>query len=192
MQEYLKSTDIIDWKHPLVLEQALKLSNNLDNPIEIAKCCFEWVRDEIYHSSDFQMNPVTLKASEVLENKTGFCYAKSHLLAAFLRANRIPSGLCYQRLSVYENGPPFCLHGLNAVFLPRIGWYRIDARGNREGIYAQFDPPAEQLAFTVKLKGEADLPEIWLEPLSIIVNTLSKYKKHEDVLSNLPDIPLIL
>ena len=192
MQEYLKSTDIIDWKHPLVLEQALKLSNNLDDPIEIAKCCFEWVRDEIYHSSDFQMNPVTLKASEVLENKTGFCYAKSHLLAAFLRANRIPSGLCYQRLSVYENGPPFCLHGLNAVFLPRIGWYRIDARGNREGIYAQFDPPAEQLAFTVKLKGEADLPEIWLEPLSIIVNTLSKYKKYEDVLSNLPDIPLIL
>jgi len=192
MQEYLKSTDIIDWKHPLVLEQALKLSNNLDNPIEIAKCCFEWVRDEIYHSYDFQMNPVTLKASEVLENKTGFCYAKSHLLAAFLRANRIPSGLCYQRLSVYKNGPPFCLHGLNAVFLPRIGWYRIDARGNRESIYAQFDPPAEQLAFTVKLKGEADLPEIWPEPLSIIVNTLSKYKKHEDVLSNLPDISLIL
>ena len=192
MQEYLKSTDIIDWKHPIVLEQALKLSNNLDNPIEIAKCCFEWVRDEIYHSYDFQMNPVTLKASEVLENKTGFCYAKSHLLAAFLRANRIPSGLCYQRLSVYKNGPPFCLHGLNAVFLPRIGWYRIDARGNRESIYAQFDPPAEQLAFTVKLKGEADLPEIWPEPLSIIVNTLSKYKKHEDVLSNLPDISLIL
>ena len=192
MQEYLKSTDIIDWKHPIVLEQALKLSNNLDNPIEIAKCCFEWVRDEIYHSYDFQMNPVTLKASEVLENKTGFCYAKSHLLAAFLRANRIPSGLCYQRLSVYKNGPPFCLHGLNAVFLPRIGWYRIDARGNRKGIYAQFDPPAEQLAFTVKLKGEADLPEIWPEPLSIIVNTLSKYKKHEDVLSNLPDISLIL
>jgi len=192
MQEYLKSTDIIDWKHPLVLEQALKLSNNLDNPIEIAKCCFEWVRDEIYHSSDFQMNPVTLKASAVLENKTGFCYAKSHLLAAFLRANRIPSGLCYQRLSVYENGPPFCLHGLNAVFLPGIGWYRIDARGNREGINAQFDPPAEQLAFIVKLKGEADLPEIWPEPLSIIVNTLSKYKKHEDVLSNLPDILLIL
>jgi len=86
MQEFLKSTDIIDWQHPLVLEQALELSNNLDNPIEIAKSCFEWVRDEIYHSSDFQMNPVTLKASEVLENKTGFCYAKSHLLAAFFES----------------------------------------------------------------------------------------------------------
>lgn len=106
MQDFLKSTYIIDWQHPLVLEQALELSNNLDNPIEIAKSCFEWVRDKIYHSSDFQMNPVTLKASEVLENKTGFCYSKSHLLAAFLRANRIPSGLCYQRLSIDEKAPP--------------------------------------------------------------------------------------
>ena len=192
MQAYLKSTDIIDWQHPLVLEQALELSNNLDNPIEIAKSCFEWVRDEIYHSSDFQMNPVTLKASEVLENKTGFCYAKSHLLAAFLRANRIPSGLCYQRLSIDENGPPFCLHGLIAVFLPKIGWYRIDPRGNKEDINAQFDPPAEHLAFTVKLKGEADLLEIWPEPLPNIVRTLSKYKKYKDMLNNLPDIPLIL
>ncbi len=192
MQEYLKSTDIIDWQHPLVLEQALKLSNKLDNPIEIAKCCFEWVRDEIHHSSDFQMNPVTLKASEVFEHKTGFCYAKSHLLAALLRANGIPSGLCYQRLSIDVNGHTFCLHGLNAVFLPKIGWYRIDSRGNREDINAQFDPPVEHLAFTVKLKGEADLPEIWPEPLPLIVKTLSKYHKCEDFLNNLPDIPLIL
>lgn len=192
MQEYLKSTDIINWQHPIVLEQALKLSNKLDDPFEIAKRCFEWVRDEIYHSSDFQMNPVTLKASEVLEHKTGFCYAKSHLLAAFLRANGIPSGLCYQRLSIDENGPPFCLHGLNAVFLPKMGWYRIDARGNKEDIKAQFDPPVEHLAFAVRLKGEANLPEIWPEPLPIIVKTLSKYHKYKDILDNLPDIQLIL
>lgn len=188
MQEYLKSTDIIDWQHPVVLEQASKLSNILNDPFEIAKRCFEWVRDEIYHSSDFQMNPVTLKASEVLEHKTGFCYAKSHLLAALLRANGIPSGLCYQRLSIDENGPPFCLHGLNAVFLPKIGWYRIDSRGNREDINAQFDPPVEYLAFTVKLKGEVDLPEIWPEPLPIVVKTLSKYHKYYELLNNLPDI----
>lgn len=192
MQEYLKSTNIIDWQHPLVLEQALKLSNKLDDPIEIAKNCFEWVRDEIHHSSDFRMNPVTLKASEVLEHKTGFCYAKSHLLAAFLRANGISSGLCYQRLRTDEDGHTFCLHGLNAVFLPKIGWYRIDARGNREDINAEFSPPVEHLAFTVELKGEADLPEIWPEPLPIIVKTLSKYHRYNDILNNLPDVPLIL
>ncbi|MGP8331181.1 MAG: transglutaminase-like domain-containing protein [Methanosarcinaceae archaeon] len=138
------------------------------------------------------MNPVTLKASEVLENKTGFCYAKSHLLAAFLRANKIPSGLCYQRLSIGKNGPPFCLHGLTAVFLPKIGWYRIDPRGNKEDINAQFNPPVEHLAFTVKLKGEADLLEIWPEPLPNIVRRLLKCKKYECILNNLPDIQLIL
>ena len=36
---------------------------------------------------------------------------------------------------------PYSLHGLNAVHLPDFGWYRIDARGNRTGIHAQFDPP---------------------------------------------------
>ncbi len=81
---------------------------------------------------------------------------------------------------------------MTAVYLPKIGWYRIDPRGNKEDINAQFDPPAEHLAFTVKLEGEADLLEIWPEPLPIIVRTLSKYKKYEDILNNLPDIPLIL
>ena len=108
-----------------------------------------------------------------------------------MRANGIPSGLCYQRLSIDEICHTFCLHGLNAVFLPKIGWYRIDSRGNRKDINAQFDPPVEHLAYTVKLKGEADLPEIWPEPLSLIVKTLSKYHKYEDVLNNVPDIPLI-
>ena len=95
-------------------------------------------------------NPVTLKASEVLQHGTGFCYAKSHLLAALLRANGIPAGLCYQRLSVNDTGAPWCLHGLNAVFLEDIGWYRCDARGNRPGVTAAFTPPVERLAFAVR------------------------------------------
>nr|WP_320193052.1 transglutaminase family protein [uncultured Desulfobacter sp.] len=67
----------------------------------------------------------------VLKYKTGYCYAKSHLLAALLRACNIPAGLCYQRLTIANNKAPFCLHGLNAVYLQRHGWYRIDSRGNK-------------------------------------------------------------
>lgn len=70
----------------------------------------------------------------MLRHRTGFCYAKSHLLAALLRANGIAAGLCYQRLSVNGGGTPYCLHGLNAVFLKDFGWYRVDARGNKPGI----------------------------------------------------------
>jgi len=67
----------------------------------------------------------------VLKYKTGYCYAKSHLLAALLRANNIPAGLCYQRLTIENDMLPYCLPALNAVYLPKYGWYRIDARGNK-------------------------------------------------------------
>ena len=188
----MESSKYINWRNPEIKELAKFLSSGLPDEESISKNCFEWVRDNIKHSSDFKLNPVTCKASDVLIHKTGYCYAKSHLLAALLRANNIPAGLCYQRLSVAEdNGDTsYCLHGLNAVFLKNHGWYRIDARGNKEGVNAQFSPPEEQLAFSINLKFEADLPEIWSEPLPIIVSVLNKYETYEDVYYNLPDIEL--
>ena len=151
MKEYLEATEIIDWQHPNIVDLASSLAVGKTDSVAIAKACFEWVRDEIKHSCDYQMNPVTCLASEVLQHQTGYCYAKSHLLAALLRANQIPAGFCYQRLSVSDDGAPFCLHGLNAVYLPEYGWYRVDARGNKEDVDAQFIPPQEQLAFKLNL-----------------------------------------
>ncbi len=99
MQDYLQASEYIDIHHPLIQETAQQLAANLQGDEAIAKSCFEFVRDNIKHSWDFQLNPVTCKASEVLRHGTGYCYAKSHLLAALLRANNIPAGLCYQRLT---------------------------------------------------------------------------------------------
>ncbi|MDK2938972.1 MAG: hypothetical protein PWQ51_1136 [Methanolobus sp.] len=193
MQDYLKPTSIIDFNHPAVFKKAKEIAGNSQNPTEIARLCFEFVRDEIKHSYDYRMNPVTLKGSEVLEHGTGYCYAKSHLLAAFLRANSIPAGICYQRLSREDNSEegPFCLHALNAVYLENIGWYRMDARGNKEGVNAQFNPPYEQLAYEIRIEGEANLPEIWADPLPVVVEVLTKYKSYDEVYENLPDVPLI-
>ena len=56
---------------------------------------------------------------------------------------------------------------------------------------AEFCPPAEKLAYAIQLPGEADLPEIWPEPLAIVVETLQTYKSYLDVWDNLPDILLI-
>ena len=188
--EYLKYSKIIDWKHPEVLQLAKKLSTGKDDVIAIAKTCFEWVRDEIRHSYDYRMNPVTCRSSEVLKAKTGYCYAKSHLLAALLRANSIPAGFCYQRLSLHDNGEPYSLHGFNAVYLPEVGWYRIDPRGNKQGVNAQFTPPQEQLAFTtIRFPGEVDCLKIFDEPLPTIVKALNNYTTWDKLLNNLPDIP---
>jgi transglutaminase-like putative cysteine protease len=190
MKIYLEATEYIDWQQPDVLAKALSLSKGLDSDEAIAKACFEFVRDEIKHSWDYQLNPVTCKASDVLKHGTGYCYAKSHLLAALLRANKIPTGLCYQRLTI-SDVPPFCLHGLNAVYLKDHGWYRIDPRGNKEGVNAEFCPPKEQLAFPTLAKGEADLPEIWAEPLVVVVDVLTQYADFLAVAKNLPDIVLL-
>lgn len=188
MNEYLKPGKYVNSDHPDVVKKALALSNGVDDSLAIARACFEFVRDEIKHSWDYKLNPVTCKASDVLKYGTGYCYAKSHLLAALLRANQIPAGLCYQRLSISNDAPPFCLHGLNAVFLEPFGWYRIDARGNKPGVSAQFSPPVEKLAFPLLTEGEADLPDIHAEPLQAVVDVLEQYDDYLQVSNNLPDM----
>jgi transglutaminase-like putative cysteine protease len=190
MDAYLRRTAILDWDHPSVTKLAADLRSVSSDDVDLARRSFEWVRDEIRHSSDFHMNPVTSKASDVLIHRTGFCYAKSHLLASLLRANGIAAGLCYQRLAVDEFGPPFCIHGFNAVLLPGWGWYRVDPRGNKEGVNAQFRPPVEQLAFAPRQPGEADLAEIWSDPLPCVIESLEAHTTWDGVLRNLPDVPL--
>ena len=187
-EAYLESTAVVDWKSPPILSLAEQLASGAKNETEIARRCFEFVRDQIRHSSDYGLNPVTCRASEVLEHRTGFCFAKSHLLAALCRANSIPSGFCYQRLVLDEQAGTYCLHGLNAVFLPVHDWYRIDARGNRPGITADFCPPVERLAYAADQAGELHLPEIYAAPRKEIVALSSRSQDVENVVANLPDL----
>lgn len=188
MKQYLEKSEFINWDCPEILELALTLKGNLGSDVEVAKACFEYVRDSIRHTYDFQIDIITCKASDVLNHKTGYCYSQSHLLAALLRANGIPAGLCYQRLSLSGDGAPYCLHGLNAVYLNDFGWYRIDPRGNKERVEAKFTPPVEHLAFGTEGRLETDIQGIWPEPLPVIVNTLQKYNTCMAVYENLPDV----
>lgn len=187
MQDYLNATEIIDWQHPEILKLARDLTADREDSATITQICFEWVRDEICHSCDYRLNPVTYRASDVLKFATGYCFAKSHLLAALLRANGIPAGFCYQRLSINDDGTPYSLHGFNAVYLPKFGWYRIDARGNKPGVNARFSPPVEALAFQPRLPGECDFPEILPEPLAVVVEALQAHQTWDALLEHLPD-----
>lgn len=184
MQEYLEKTKIIDFDNIEISNLAKELSKDCNTDEQIAKNCFLFVRDNIYHSGDFKDEITTCKASDVLKYKTGWCYAKSHLLAALLRANSIPTGFCYQRL-FYQNS--YSIHGLNAVYLKNYGWYKVYARGNKEGVNAQFNPPFEQLAFKLA-KNEFDLPNIYAKPLDIVIDCLTKNKTYNEMINNLPDI----
>ena len=187
MNEYLAHSEIVDWRKPSVTWQARTFASGASNDEIIAERCFTWVRDHIRHSRDYRIPVVTLSASDVLQHRAGYCYAKAHLLAALLRASGIPAAFCHQRLQLSETDPRFTLHGLNAVFLQRHGWYRIDARGNKPGVDAQFCPPAERLAFRATVSGERDLPGLFAEPLPAIVNVLSRCGTEDDVYHALPD-----
>jgi len=182
---YLASTEILDHENERIRVVAASL-RGVDT-LDTARRCFEFVRDQIEHSADFRRSPTTLRASDVLEARTGFCYAKSHLLVALLRANAIPAGLCYQRLTVTGSTPPHCLHGYVAVELPAIGDFAVDPRGNKPGVDARFDPPNEQLAFAITNDGERDFPLIFDRPLEVVVRCLRDHATFEAVLANLPD-----
>lgn len=188
MNNYLEPSTYIDFTHPDVAAKARELAEGCKDAEQIAKRCFEYVRDEITHTGDARKGISTIKASEVLAHRTGWCYAKSHLLAALLRADGIPAALCYQRLSCsgYKPGT-YCLHGLNAVYLEPYGWYRIDARGNKEGVDAQFTPPAEKLAFTPG-ENEYDVEGLFSEPLPEVVEALQTYRTYEDMIDHFPDL----
>ncbi len=190
MDQYLRSTEIIDWQTPTVLQLARDLAAGNSDRVQVARACFEWVRDSVTHSGDHKAAITTCRASEVLQEGTGWCFAKSHLLASLLRANSIPAGLCYQRL-LRGDGNGFTLHGLHAAHLPKIEWYRIDARGNKPGVNAQFCPPEEALAWPPKSQGEIDFPEILPDPVPIVVQCLRKFHGWEQVRANLPDIAMI-
>jgi len=188
LEQYLQESEFVNFSHPKVKEQADKLSLGTKSDEEITKRCFEFVRDEIHHSGDYKDEITTCKASEVLEHKTGWCYAKAILLAALLRANGIPTAFCYQRLlcNEYEEGV-YCLHGLNAVYLKKYGWYKIDARGNKEGVDAQFEPPVEKLAF-IPQANEYDIDELYVDPLPEVIEALEKNSCYSEMVANFPDI----
>jgi len=189
LNEYLVSDTIVDWQTPAVRQKALELTGTLSDEVAKARCLYEWVRDTIPHSNDAGLDIVTCTASEVLHHGTGICFAKSHLLAALLRAVSIPAGFCYQVLRMdppVDNEP--VLHGLNAIYLATIGrWIRIDARGNTNGINAQFSIKKEQLAFAMDpLADEFIYETIFAAPVGSVVNRLRRYKTINELWLDLP------
>ena len=186
LTDFLAASRWIDCTNPLVAAKAAELRAGDDDVTGIARRCYYFVRDEIAHSRDIGSDVVTLKASDVLREGTGWCFAKSHLLAALLRANGIPAALCYQRLR--KDGETFTLHGLNAVYLPEHGWYRCDARGNKPGVEADFTPPVERLAWSNFAAGEFDLDGRYADPISAVIRCLSENGSCQQVYDNLPDV----
>jgi len=178
VEEYLCEHEVVNYSHPVVQDSIRHLSTSADAETERVRRTFEFVRDTIHHSGDIQSTQVTCTASEVLLYGEGLCYAKSHLLAALLRAQRIPTGFCYQRLTIGATSEMgYALHGLNAVYLPsEARWIRLDARGNNPAVQAAFSTREEHLAYIVRPElDEIDYPTIYTQPHPKIVKALREH-----------------
>ena len=189
LEAYLKEDDVIDFGNEDIVKLADLLSQNTNSEIEYIKAAYEFVRDKISHSADINEDIITCSASEVLKEGHGICFAKSHLLAALLRCKGIPTGFCYQKLILDDEiAPVLIYHGLNGVYLKDYSkWIRLDARGNKKGVNAQFLVDEEQLAFPVRSeKGEEDGFVIYPAPDVKILEQLRNNKTRTELWDDLP------
>lgn len=184
LSAYLTADDAIDHEHPVVRETAARLAEDVADSYEYARSAYEFVRDAIPHSADAGDPRVTWRASDVLRLRTGICHAKAHALTALLRAEDIPTALCYQRLAHDDGG--HVLHGLVAVRF-RGAWHRQDPRGNRPGVDARFSLDGERLAWIPDpASGELDHPVLYAAPHPAVLDALKAAPDRPHLWKTLP------
>lgn len=189
IDEYLKYDSVIDYNNETIKELADTLFKKANNEFDFIRTAYKFVRDNISHSADINEDTITCSASEVLKAGHGICFAKSHLLAALLRCKSVPTGFCYQKLILDdEMAPVLIYHGLNGVYLKDYKkWIRLDARGNKTGVNAQFSIETEQLAFPIRPQmGEVDSYIVYPDPDIKILEKLRTNKTRTELWNDLP------
>jgi transglutaminase-like putative cysteine protease len=135
--DYLAASEAIDIEHPLVQQIAADL--RVGDDIAYARAAFDHVRDQVTHSMDAGDDRVTWRASDVLEQRTGLCYAKSNAYVALLRAGGVQAGLCYQLVDGF-------VHGLAAALVDDR-WVLLDPRGDNDEVHVEFSASEDRLAY---------------------------------------------
>lgn len=190
VQDYLEETYLINFSHPFIQEKINEFKQKGKTKQEWAELAFLFVRDEIQHSFDIDGKAITINASDVLEKGEGICFAKAHLLAAFLRGMGIPAGFCYQRVT--RKGSPesgYALHGLNALYFEEIGqWFRVDPRGNKPGVSSEFSISPEKLAYPIRNEiDEVDYPYVFSGPLDKVISAMEDSADCKELFFNRPE-----
>lgn len=184
MSNFLERSEFINYDDYKIISISNMLAEKSSNEIDLIKNVYEYVRDEIHHTMDIEQNEIVSTAAQVLEKQHGICLAKAFLLAAMLRYLKIPTGLCYQKVWYFRH----FLHGLNAVYIKQIDkWIRLDARGNKPGVNAQFDIEKEKVCYKPKkFLGELNYPTVYYKPPQTVIETFTAEQDFKDFMKNLP------
>ena len=184
IDDYLKADEIINYHNDSITSLADSLYKTTESKVSYIEKAYEYVRDNIPHSSDAGKENIPFTAQEVLKEKHGICFAKAHLLVALLRCKAIPSGFCYQKVILFEEQPnKLAYHGLVGVYLEKLNkWIRLDP-----GEGGQFLVDAEQLVFQVREElGEIDSFVVYPVP---DVKILEKMRNNKTLAGLLADLP---
>lgn len=188
MSIFLEEHPYIDYSSPLIQALATELFSGTDSPLERVKIAYKFVRDEIPHCFDIGADVITSRASDVLAERTGICHLKANLLAALLRGIGIPTGFCYQHITLADDDSlGYCVHCYNAVFV-NDRWIFLDARGNTDGRRALFSPEKPVLAYQNRNEyDEYFWKGIYASPQMGVMRMLDASTTRQDVIDNLQD-----
>ena len=186
---FLVENKYLDFSASNIQAKAIALFDGITDDMQKARIAYEFVRDQISHSFDIGAKIITAKASDVLKHKTGICHAKANLLAALLRSQGIPAAFCFQHLTFMEDDSAgYCVHCYNAVWLEEH-WVKLDARGNKLGVNAQFSLEAPILAFPCRPQyDEYDFKGIYAIPHMPTMQMLEQAKSLQDVINCIPEL----
>lgn len=185
--KFLCETEYLDYSHLAIQNLAYELMlKSGGNKLLFAENAYKYVRDEIPHSFDIESDIVTVKASDVLLERTGICHAKANLLAAILRARGIPAGFCFEYITLaHDDKLGYCIHGFSAVYLEEK-WIKLDARGNKAGINAEFSLEKFHPAFPPRAEyKEYYIPGIYANPDPQTMQMLEAANSRQDIIETI-------
>ena len=188
MDKFLAASRYIDFDADNIQAKIYELFSDSMSSIDKARIAFEFVRDEIPHSFDCDATVITARASDVLKHRTGICHAKANLLAALLRSQGVPTGFCFQRITLADDDSMgYCVHAFNAVYVGGK-WIKLDARGNKPGVHTHFSTEEPSLAFECRPEYEEHFWKgIYAEPHLETMRALEESRHLQDVIEKLPD-----
>ena len=188
IEPFLLESPYVDFSAGNIQAKAADLFNGILDGTQKARIAYAFVRDKIPHSFDIGAAVITAKASDVLKHETGICHAKANLLAALLRSQKIPCGFCFQHITLKDNDSAgYCVHCYNAVWLEGR-WIKLDARGNKPGVCAEFSLDEPMLAFPCRVEyNEYFWPGIYAAPHIETMRMLEQAKSLQEVFDNIPN-----
>jgi len=149
---YIAPTAIIDSDHPSIRDFALKITEGMTNPVDMAVKLYLFVRDRILYDpySPFYL-PEHYRSSYVLKRGRSFCVPKASLLCALSRGCGIPSRigladvrnhLTTKQLIDFMGSDLFICHGFVELYLEGK-WVKATPAFNRELCERHHVPPLE-------------------------------------------------